>query len=172
MNYIAGQSYRIRVPMRDTLNNLVPGLSGIMSVVVIRPNGTPDPAPPIVFAEIAPGVYEFSYLFNAGVGIYTFSISAAGSVGAVVSENVLNNDFDTTVNEIRTLRKGNMQIEFVLASAQILNRNVEVGRIDYEEIKIKADIAVDWLLPLSTKRLYWTYRELGDFDPYRVGPQT
>lgn len=172
MNYRAGVTYRIRMPMRDGVNNLVPGLAGTLSAIVILPNGTPDPTPPVIFSEVAPGLYEFVYAFGAGVGTYSFILNDPLAVASVLVENVLANDFDTVVNEIRILRIGNMQVEFVITTSQIINRRVEVGRVDYEEVKLKADVAPDWSSPVSTSRKYWWYRELGDWHPYRVGPQT
>lgn len=173
-NYVAGNTYRIRIVMRDPTNSVVPGLSGSLVAAISRPDGTPDPSPPAAFAEVLPGLYEFVYTFAAGSGSYTLYLSDPGpAVTSIRDENVLNNDFDTIVEEVRILRQGNMQVEFILnTGAQILNRSVEVGRVNYEELKWKRNTDVDWSAPIAIQKRYWWYRELGDYHPWKVGNQT
>lgn len=167
-NYRTTVSYKLRVPMRDATNALVAGIFAGMSCIVIKPDGTVDGAPPAVFTEVTPGVYQFLYTF-ALVGSYTFSLAGPGAVKTVFTENIQESDLDTLRDEVRVLRRGNMQIEFTFATAQVVNRKVEIGRVDYEEIKLKADSASDWTSPISTKRVYWWYTTLGDFNPVKIG---
>lgn len=166
-NYIAGSQNRIRIPMRDATNALVSGIGATITIVVIRPDGTSDPAVPAgPYAEVAPGVYEVLYTFGAGVGNYTFHASDPGpAVTTVFTETILDNNADTVAKE-------NIQQEFVLASSQITNRNVDRGRVDYEEIKVKSPSASDWSSPIKTYRRYWWYRAMGDYHPSMIGPQT
>ncbi len=75
--------------------------------------------------------------------------------------------FDRTLD----LREGNIKRTFTLAAAQIPSRNVDVGRLNYMTVIVKADNASDWSSPVSTKTLYFKYAAMGDVNPSQVGEE-
>lgn len=64
--------------------------------------------------------------------------------------------------DIQELRKGNQRIDFTFATVQNVTRKVLVGTLDYMTIYLKADSAIDWAAPTSTKILYFWYDDDGN----------
>lgn len=75
----------------------------------------------------------------------------------------------TIHDKVLELREGNVKLAFTYATEQNLTRNVDIGRLDYITVKIKADSAANWDAPISTKNKYMWYTNLGDVNPAAVG---
>ena len=73
---------------------------------------------------------------------------------------------------IKQNRQTNMSVENVLATQDIPNRNVAVGRTDYVIIRIKRDSDTNWDSPITTRRLYAWYAQMGDDQPVYMGEES
>lgn len=114
------------------------------------------------------------------VGVRAVSVSG-GDDGNVVSLSLIPSDnINVTVGTINTNvnalpatiyenRDGNIQKTLILATTIDPVRNVAVGKVDREVIKVKADAALDWAAPVSTKTMWFWYNALGDDAPIKVG---
>lgn len=72
---------------------------------------------------------------------------------------------------IKQIRQHNMSIENVLATTNIVSRNVATGKTNYVIIKIKDDSSTDWSSPVSERRVYAHYHNMGDDQPYYIGEE-
>jgi len=52
------------------------------------------------------------------------------------------------------------------------DRNVAVGRTDYVIIRIKRDSDTNWDSPITTRRLYAWYAQMGDDQPVYMGEES
>ncbi|MBW1799215.1 MAG: hypothetical protein JRJ85_00665 [Deltaproteobacteria bacterium] len=73
---------------------------------------------------------------------------------------------------IKQTRQWNMATENVLATTNILARNVAIGKTDYIIIKIKEDAAIDWSSPIREEKVYAWYKALGNDQPYYIGEES
>lgn len=67
-----------------------------------------------------------------------------------------------TDEQIKETRFGNERIDFTVATIADPIRGVLVGMLDYMTVYTKADSAVDWSSPTSTKTLYMWYDSDGN----------
>jgi len=94
-----------------------------------------------------------------------------------VSDGYANGVEEVVVSEIpletliKQVRQHNMAIENVLATSNIISRNVATGKTNYIIIKIKNDLDSDWSSPVSERRVYAHYTTIGDDQPYYMGEE-
>jgi len=72
---------------------------------------------------------------------------------------------------IKQNRQTNMSAENVFAQQDIPDRNVEAGKTDYVIIRIKRDDDVDWSNPVTERRMYAWYAQMGDEQPVYMGEE-
>ena len=89
---------------------------------------------------------------------------ASGAEEVIVTEESL-------AKLIKQVRQHNMSMENVLATVNIPARNVAIGKTNYVIIKVKNDSDVDWSSPISERRVYSHYRNMGDDQPYYMGEE-
>lgn len=128
-------------------------------------------------AYVDGGVLDENLMHN---GIYCKYVSLASpgkyrvfyeSVGYPTGVEDVTVSQDTLAELVKQNRQGNIAVKNILAISDILARNVAVGKTNYIIIYVKRDSDLDWSSPVSEKRIYAHYKNLGDDNPYYMGEQ-
>lgn len=120
------------------------------------------------------------YSAGSNLHYYDYTIPASPTEGTLevvysgIIDGVTVEDSDHfTINQIKSHvlenRLGNQRISFYEAVAIDPNRNTAIGVLDRQVIETKADTAVDWSAPTSSKTLYFWYDSVGSTQPIKVG---
>lgn len=113
-------------------------------------------------------------------GIYTkyVTISAAGNYKVFYKSSGFSSGVEEIIVRkealselIKQMRQHNISMENVSAIDNISSRNVAIGKTNYIIIKIKNDSDVDWSNPVSERKVYFHYKNMGDDQPYYCGEE-
>jgi len=113
------------------------------------------------------GIYS-KFITISGSGNYKVFYESEGYARSV-EEVIVSEDFLAKL--IKQVRQHNMSVENVLATSNIFSRNVAIGKTDYVIIKTKNDSDTDWSNPISERRVYAHYHNIGDDQPYYMGEE-
>ena len=113
------------------------------------------------------GIYS-KYVTINSAGNYKVFYKSDGYASGVEEVIVTENSLATLIKQVR---QHNMSVENILATTNIPSRNVAAGKTDYIIIKIKNDSDIDWSNPISERKVYSHYHNLGDDQPYYMGKE-
>ncbi len=105
---------------------------------------------------------------------YQIRCACSSNTTANTTADFYATEYGNLLNEVRMLHIGEWQIEIFVKTGSPTGapRNVAVGSIDYEVVKVKDPAAANWASPIYTFTRYYWYQTQGDTNPIKIGPQT